>query len=158
MTLTLTFALEVFVISPICFICLLLQVRCAGTSLFLKNKFGIGYHLTLVLDGKFLEPALYPRTFLLGQKYLPTFLPRSIVFVRDQQKLTDMLDMPYIFVSITFSVVPLLVVGIEPRTYAAGRSTTNCAVRPINSTASCLVYAKYFVQSLIIYSVVVFVY
>lgn len=29
-----------------------LQVRCAGTSLFLKNKFGIGYHLTLVLDGE----------------------------------------------------------------------------------------------------------
>ncbi|XP_050668382.1 cholesterol transporter ABCA5-like [Leptidea sinapis] len=27
------------------------RVRCAGTSLFLKNKFGIGYHLTLVLDG-----------------------------------------------------------------------------------------------------------
>ncbi|XP_012548268.1 cholesterol transporter ABCA5 [Bombyx mori] len=27
------------------------KVRCAGTSLFLKNKFGIGYHLTLVLDG-----------------------------------------------------------------------------------------------------------
>ncbi|XP_060806687.1 cholesterol transporter ABCA5 [Amyelois transitella] len=27
------------------------RVRCAGTSLFLKNKFGIGYHLTLVLEG-----------------------------------------------------------------------------------------------------------
>ncbi|GBP64686.1 ATP-binding cassette sub-family A member 5 [Eumeta japonica] len=27
------------------------KVRCAGTSLFLKNKFGIGYHVTLVLDG-----------------------------------------------------------------------------------------------------------
>lgn len=22
------------------------QIRCVGTSLFLKNKFGIGYHLT----------------------------------------------------------------------------------------------------------------
>lgn len=28
------------------------KLRCAGTSFFLKNKFGIGYHLTLVLDGK----------------------------------------------------------------------------------------------------------
>lgn len=27
------------------------RVRCCGSSLFLKNKFGIGYHLTLVLDG-----------------------------------------------------------------------------------------------------------
>ncbi|XP_065201451.1 uncharacterized protein LOC135832246 isoform X2 [Planococcus citri] len=26
------------------------QLRCVGSSLFLKNKFGIGYHLTLVLD------------------------------------------------------------------------------------------------------------
>ena len=26
------------------------KLRCCGTSLFLKNKFGIGYHLTLVLD------------------------------------------------------------------------------------------------------------
>ncbi|KAI5725432.1 hypothetical protein M8J77_015294 [Diaphorina citri] len=26
------------------------QIRCCGSSLFLKNKFGIGYHLTLVLD------------------------------------------------------------------------------------------------------------
>lgn len=30
------------------------KLRCAGTSLFLKNKFGIGYHLTLVLDGNIL--------------------------------------------------------------------------------------------------------
>lgn len=28
------------------------RLRCCGTSLFLKNKFGIGYHLTLVLDVK----------------------------------------------------------------------------------------------------------
>lgn len=28
------------------------RLRCCGTSLFLKNKFGIGYHLTLVLDPK----------------------------------------------------------------------------------------------------------
>ncbi|KAL7012162.1 hypothetical protein ACKWTF_014662 [Chironomus riparius] len=28
------------------------RLRCCGTSLFLKNKFGIGYHLTLVLDLK----------------------------------------------------------------------------------------------------------
>lgn len=28
------------------------SVRCCGSSLFLKNKFGIGYHLTLVLEGK----------------------------------------------------------------------------------------------------------
>lgn len=27
------------------------RLRCCGSSLFLKNKFGIGYHLTLVLDG-----------------------------------------------------------------------------------------------------------
>ncbi|KAF5301097.1 hypothetical protein FQA39_LY10916 [Lamprigera yunnana] len=27
------------------------KLRCCGSSLFLKNKFGIGYHLTLVLDG-----------------------------------------------------------------------------------------------------------
>ncbi|XP_044763088.1 ABC transporter A family member 1-like [Coccinella septempunctata] len=27
------------------------SIRCCGSSLFLKNKFGIGYHLTLVLDG-----------------------------------------------------------------------------------------------------------
>lgn len=26
------------------------QLRCVGSSLFLKNKFGIGYHLTLVLN------------------------------------------------------------------------------------------------------------
>lgn len=29
------------------------RLRCCGSSLFLKNKFGIGYHLTLVLDGKY---------------------------------------------------------------------------------------------------------
>jgi ATP-binding cassette, subfamily A (ABC1), member 5 len=28
------------------------RLRCCGSSLFLKNKFGIGYHLTLVLDVK----------------------------------------------------------------------------------------------------------
>lgn len=28
------------------------RLRCCGSSLFLKNKFGIGYHLTLVLDSK----------------------------------------------------------------------------------------------------------
>lgn len=28
------------------------RLRCCGSSLFLKNKFGIGYHLTLVLEGK----------------------------------------------------------------------------------------------------------
>lgn len=28
------------------------RLRCCGSSLFLKNKFGIGYHLTLVLDPK----------------------------------------------------------------------------------------------------------
>ncbi|XP_034945670.1 ATP-binding cassette sub-family A member 5-like [Chelonus insularis] len=27
------------------------KLRCCGSSLFLKNKFGIGYHLTLVLEG-----------------------------------------------------------------------------------------------------------
>ncbi|KAF4526763.1 hypothetical protein B566_EDAN015792 [Ephemera danica] len=27
------------------------RLRCCGSSLFLKNKFGIGYHLTMVLDG-----------------------------------------------------------------------------------------------------------
>ncbi|XP_045466962.1 cholesterol transporter ABCA5-like [Harmonia axyridis] len=27
------------------------SIRCCGSSLFLKNKFGIGYHLTLVLEG-----------------------------------------------------------------------------------------------------------
>ncbi|KAK9876012.1 hypothetical protein WA026_011128 [Henosepilachna vigintioctopunctata] len=27
------------------------NIRCCGSSLFLKNKFGIGYHLTLVLEG-----------------------------------------------------------------------------------------------------------
>lgn len=26
------------------------RLRCCGSSLFLKNKFGIGYHLTLVLE------------------------------------------------------------------------------------------------------------
>lgn len=34
------------------------KLRCAGTSLFLKNKFGIGYHLTLVLDGSCREHAI----------------------------------------------------------------------------------------------------
>lgn len=29
------------------------RLRCCGSSLFLKNKFGIGYHLTLVLDCKY---------------------------------------------------------------------------------------------------------
>lgn len=34
------------------------NIRCCGSSLFLKNKFGIGYHLTLVLDGVFKEQAI----------------------------------------------------------------------------------------------------
>lgn len=34
------------------------NIRCCGTSLFLKNKFGIGYHLTLVLEGIFKEQAI----------------------------------------------------------------------------------------------------
>ncbi|KAI4454722.1 atp-binding cassette transporter subfamily a abca [Holotrichia oblita] len=34
------------------------RVRCCGSSLFLKNKFGIGYHLTLVLDGTCREHAI----------------------------------------------------------------------------------------------------
>lgn len=34
------------------------RLRCCGTSLFLKNKFGIGYHLTLVLDLNAKEAAI----------------------------------------------------------------------------------------------------
>lgn len=34
------------------------KLRCAGSSLFLKNKFGIGYHLTLVLEGVCREHAI----------------------------------------------------------------------------------------------------
>ena len=34
------------------------RLRCCGTSLFLKNKFGVGYHLTLVLDSKAKESAI----------------------------------------------------------------------------------------------------
>ncbi|KAJ8921257.1 hypothetical protein NQ315_013729 [Exocentrus adspersus] len=34
------------------------NIRCCGSSLFLKNKFGIGYHLTLVLDGIYKEQAI----------------------------------------------------------------------------------------------------
>lgn len=34
------------------------RLRCCGSSLFLKNKFGIGYHLTLVLDLKAKESAI----------------------------------------------------------------------------------------------------
>ncbi|KAB0791349.1 hypothetical protein PPYR_03149 [Photinus pyralis] len=34
------------------------KLRCCGSSLFLKNKFGIGYHLTLVLDGISREHAI----------------------------------------------------------------------------------------------------
>lgn len=34
------------------------RLRCCGSSLFLKNKFGIGYHLTLVLDSKIKEAAI----------------------------------------------------------------------------------------------------
>lgn len=45
------------------FVLIFLQVRCAGTSLFLKNKFGIGYHLTLVLDGKSRILVLCSRNF-----------------------------------------------------------------------------------------------
>ncbi|XP_067014846.1 cholesterol transporter ABCA5 [Anabrus simplex] len=34
------------------------RLRCCGSSLFLKNKFGIGYHLTLVLEGTAREQAI----------------------------------------------------------------------------------------------------
>ncbi|XP_049766661.1 cholesterol transporter ABCA5-like isoform X1 [Schistocerca cancellata] len=34
------------------------RLRCCGSSLFLKNKFGIGYHLTLVLEGVAREHAI----------------------------------------------------------------------------------------------------
>ncbi|KAJ8972472.1 hypothetical protein NQ317_016605 [Molorchus minor] len=34
------------------------NIRCCGSSLFLKNKFGIGYHLTLVLEGMCKEHAI----------------------------------------------------------------------------------------------------
>ncbi|KAJ8680638.1 hypothetical protein QAD02_016425, partial [Eretmocerus hayati] len=34
------------------------KLRCCGSSLFLKNKFGIGYHLTLVLDSNPRESAI----------------------------------------------------------------------------------------------------
>ncbi|XP_015178211.1 PREDICTED: ABC transporter A family member 1-like isoform X2 [Polistes dominula] len=34
------------------------RLRCCGSSLFLKNKFGIGYHLTLVLEGNAREHAI----------------------------------------------------------------------------------------------------
>ncbi|XP_072383028.1 cholesterol transporter ABCA5-like [Diabrotica undecimpunctata] len=34
------------------------KVRCCGSSLFLKNKFGIGYHLTFVLEDKSNENAI----------------------------------------------------------------------------------------------------
>ncbi|KAI4488532.1 hypothetical protein M0802_011535 [Mischocyttarus mexicanus] len=34
------------------------RLRCCGSSLFLKNKFGIGYHLTLVLEGNGREHAI----------------------------------------------------------------------------------------------------
>ena len=34
------------------------KLRCCGSSLFLKNKFGIGYHLTLVLETNSCEPAI----------------------------------------------------------------------------------------------------
>lgn len=34
------------------------NIRCCGSSLFLKNKFGIGYHLTLVLEGISKEHAI----------------------------------------------------------------------------------------------------
>ena len=34
------------------------RLRCCGSSLFLKNKFGIGYHLTLVLDTNSREPGI----------------------------------------------------------------------------------------------------
>ncbi|XP_071448970.1 cholesterol transporter ABCA5-like [Hetaerina americana] len=34
------------------------RLRCCGSSLFLKNKFGIGYHLTLVLDSNGRENAI----------------------------------------------------------------------------------------------------
>ncbi|XP_050090675.1 cholesterol transporter ABCA5-like isoform X2 [Anopheles aquasalis] len=34
------------------------RLRCCGSSLFLKNKFGVGYHLTLVLDTNACEPSI----------------------------------------------------------------------------------------------------
>ncbi|XP_031848316.1 cholesterol transporter ABCA5 isoform X1 [Nomia melanderi] len=34
------------------------KLRCCGSSLFLKNKFGIGYHLTMVLEGNAREHAI----------------------------------------------------------------------------------------------------
>ncbi|XP_058795656.1 cholesterol transporter ABCA5-like isoform X2 [Phymastichus coffea] len=34
------------------------KLRCCGSSLFLKNKFGIGYHLTMVLEGNSRESAI----------------------------------------------------------------------------------------------------
>lgn len=34
------------------------RLRCCGSSLFLKNKFGVGYHLTLVLDTNASESAI----------------------------------------------------------------------------------------------------
>ncbi|XP_022180938.1 ATP-binding cassette sub-family A member 5-like isoform X1 [Myzus persicae] len=33
-------------------------VRCCGSSIFLKNKFGIGYHLTLILNNQAMENAI----------------------------------------------------------------------------------------------------
>lgn len=44
------------------------SVRCCGSSLFLKNKFGIGYHLTLVLEG---ELFLLTKPFFSNHCFLP---------------------------------------------------------------------------------------
>lgn len=52
----------------------LIQVRCAGTSLFLKNKFGIGYHLTLVLDGKFWALLLFISIYYITRRIIFGFI------------------------------------------------------------------------------------
>nr|QST14978.1 ABCA5 protein [Diaphanosoma celebensis] len=44
------------------------QLRCLGSSLFLKNKFGIGYHLTFVMDENFHDTAAIRS---LVQRYVP---------------------------------------------------------------------------------------
>ncbi|CAH1111719.1 unnamed protein product [Psylliodes chrysocephalus] len=45
------------------------NIRCCGSSLFLKNKFGIGYHLTLVLEGHCKEHAI--------NKLVTTHVPKA---------------------------------------------------------------------------------
>ncbi|XP_075746370.1 cholesterol transporter ABCA5-like isoform X3 [Rhipicephalus microplus] len=44
------------------------KLRCAGTSLFLKNRFGIGYHLTMVVD----QGADKSQISQLVQRYVPS--------------------------------------------------------------------------------------